>query len=87
MTDENIDDVYTLYQNYTDVTEKCKIVTLKEIEDKDYTLSVNSYIDKEQQEAIDPAIVKKEFSDALNEVTTAENKLKQLLLEGGYIHE
>lgn len=87
MTDENIDEVYTLYQNYTDVTEKCKIVTLKEIEEKDYTLSVNSYIEKEQQEAIDPAIVKKEFLDALNEVTTAENKLKQLLLEGGYIHE
>ena len=40
-----------------------------------------------QQEAIDPAVVKKEFLEALNAVTTAEDKLKRLLVEGEYIHE
>lgn len=87
MTDENIQEVCNLYADYKDIIEKCKIVTLDDIKEKDYTLSVNSYIEKKPQETIDPAVVKKEFLEALNAVTKAEDKLKQLLAEGGYIHE
>ena len=87
MTDVDIQQVCDLYADYKDVIEKCKIVTLDDIKAKDYTLSVNSYIEKKQQETIDPAVVKKEFLEALSAVTTAEDKLKRLLVEGGYIHE
>ena len=87
MTDDDIQQVCDLYADYQDVIEKCKIVTLDDIKAKDYTLSVNSYIEKKQQETIDPTVVKKEFLEALSAVTTAEDKLKQLLVEGGYIHE
>lgn len=87
MTDDDIQQVCGLYADYKDVIEKCKIVTLDDIKAKDYTLSVNSYIEKKQQETIDPTVVKKEFLEALSAVTTAEDKLKQLLVEGGYIHE
>lgn len=87
MTDDDIQQVCDLYADYKDVIEKCKIVTLDDIKARDYTLSVNSYIEKKQQETIDPAVVKKEFLEALSAVTTAEDKLKQLLVEGGYIHE
>lgn len=87
MTDDDIQQVCDLYTDYKDVIEKCKIVTLDDIKAKDYTLSVNSYIEKKQQETIDPAVVKKEFLEALSAVTTAEDKLKRLLVEGGYIHE
>lgn len=87
MTDDDIQQVCDLYTDYKDVIEKCKIVTLNDIKDKEYTLSVNSYIEKKQQETIDPAVVKKEFLEALSAVTTAEDKLKRLLVEGGYIHE
>lgn len=87
MTDDDIQQVCDLYADYQDVIEKCKIVTLDDIKSKDYTLSVNSYIEKKQQETIDPAVVKKEFLEALSAVTTAEDKLKRLLVEGGYIHE
>lgn len=87
MTDDDIQQVCDLYKNYKDVLEKCKIVTLDDIKEKDYTLSVNSYIEKKPQEVIDPAVVKKEFLEALMAVTAAENNLKQLLAEGGYIHE
>lgn len=87
MTDDDIQQVCDLYADYKDVIEKCKIVTLDDIKAKDYTLSVNSYIEKKQQETIDPAVVKKEFLEALSAVTTAEDKLKRLLVEGGYIHE
>lgn len=87
MTDDDIQQVCDLYADYKDVIEKCKIVTQDDIKSKDYTLSVNSYIEKKQQETIDPAVVKKEFLEALSAVTTAEDKLKRLLVEGGYIHE
>lgn len=87
MTDDDIQQVCNLYKDYKDVLEKCKIVTLDNIKEKDYTLSVNSYIEKKPQETIDPAVVKKEFLEALSAVTEAENNLKQLLAEGGYIHE
>lgn len=87
MTDDDIQQVCDLYADYKDVIEKCKIVTLDDIKAKDYTLSVNSYIEKKQQETIDPVVVKKEFLEALSAVTTAEDKLKRLLVEGGYIHE
>ena len=87
MADDDIQQVCDLYADYKDVIEKCKIVTLDDIKAKDYTLSVNSYIEKKQQETIDPAVVKKEFLEALSAVTTAEDKLKRLLVEGGYIHE
>lgn len=87
MTDDDIQQVCNLYKDYKDVLEKCKIVTLDNIKEKDYTLSVNSYIEKKPQETIDPAVVKKEFLEALSDVTEAENNLKQLLAEGGYIHE
>lgn len=87
MTDDDIQQVCNLYKDYKDVLEKCKIVTLDNIKEKDYTLSVNSYIEKKPQETIDPAVVKKEFLEALSAVTESENNLKQLLAEGGYIHE
>lgn len=87
MTDDDIQQVCDLYKDYKDVLEKCKIVTLDDIKKKDYTLSVNSYIEKKPQETIDPALVKKDFLEALSAVTEAENNLKQLLAEGGYIHE
>lgn len=58
MTEDDINEVYQLYQNYEDVIEKCKIVTLDDIKQKDYTLAVNSYIEKKPQEQIDPQKVK-----------------------------
>jgi type I restriction-modification system methyltransferase subunit len=87
MTDDDINEVYQLYQNYEDVTEKCKIVTLDDIKQKDYTLAVNSYIEKKPQEQVDPQKVKQEFLEAVKNVKIAEDKFKQLLIKGGYIHE
>ena len=87
MTEDDINEVYQLYQNYEDVIEKCKIVTLDAIKQKDYTLAVNSYIEKEPQEQIDPQKVKQEFLEAVKNVKIAEDKFKQLLIKGEYIHE
>ena len=85
MTDGNVEEVYSLYKNYKDVMEKCKIVTLSDLKEKDYTLAVNSYIEKKPVKAVDPKKVKQEFLEALAAVTKAEDKLKQLLAKEGYI--
>ena len=84
---DDIDKIYELYQNFEDVEEKVKIVTLKEIEDKDYTLSVNRYVEKKQAETISLEEAKKNFYTSMEDVFKAEEHLKQLLKEGGYISE
>ncbi|MDR0287868.1 MAG: N-6 DNA methylase [Clostridiales bacterium] len=87
MNEQNIEEVYKLCTGYTDVLEKVKIVTLEDIRAKDYSLSVSGYIEKAVRETVSPAEVRKQFFDALQNAHSAEEKLKVLLKEGGYIHE
>ena len=87
MEDKDIDAVYELYKNYVDVTEKSKVVTIQEIADHDWTLAVNNYIEREEIETVSPTVVKQDFLQTMNEVKSAEQKLKQLLVDGGYIND
>jgi type I restriction enzyme M protein len=87
MTEKNVDEVFELYKNYEDVLEKVNIATIEDIMMKDYSLSVNSFIEKAPQETISPEEVKKAFVLALDEAIEAEEKFKRLLVEGGYISE
>lgn len=85
MTDENVDAVYKLFTDYQDVIDLAKVVTLDEIAAKDYTLSVNSYIEKTQQEVVDPKVVRQRYFDAVAEVAAAEAELKELLKKEGLL--
>jgi type I restriction enzyme M protein len=87
MSEENIEEVYKLYTDYKDVIERCKIVTNREISEHDYTLAVNSYIEKKPVEVIPPEVVKKQYFQAYQNALDAEKKLRDLLREGGYIDE
>ncbi|WP_019155474.1 N-6 DNA methylase [Robertmurraya massiliosenegalensis] len=87
MTERNVEEVFELYQNYEDVMEKAKVATIDDIRKKDYSLSVNSFIEKAPQETISPKEVKRAFFLAVNEAIEAEEKYKRLLVEGGYISE
>lgn len=87
MTEKDVLEVYNLYKKYESVIEKSKIVSIEDIKTKEYTLSVNSYIEKTLMETVCPKEVKKAFLSALDEVLAAEEKLKALLAEGGYISE
>ena len=86
MTEENIQEVFELYNKYEDVIEKVKVVNLDEIRQKDYSLSVSNYIEKKPEEAIDVEKVKKEYFEAVKEVQENEDKMKKLLIEGGFIN-
>ena len=87
MTDDDVERAYNLYADYKDVIDLAKVVTIEEIAAKDYTLSVNTYIEKTQQETVDPAVVRQQYFDAVAEVTAAEEKLIELLKKEGYINE
>ena len=87
MSEDDIQLVFNLYSNYKDEIEKVKVVSLDEIREKEYTLSVNTYIEKKEQEVVPPEVVRQNYFDALQEVKDAEEKMKELLIKGGYINE
>lgn len=87
MSEDDIQTVFNLYSNYKDVIEKAKIVSLDDIREKDYILSVNTYIEKEEQEVVSPEEVRRNYYDALNEVERTEKRMRELLVRGGYVNE
>lgn len=87
MTENDIQRIFNFYTDYEDVIEKVKIVTIPEIRAKGYTLAINNYIEKEEQETMPPEEVRKQYFKAFEEMLTAEEKMVRLLKEGGYISE
>lgn len=87
MTQENIDDVYQKYQNYQDEIEVSKVVTVEDIKANNYSLALNNYIEKRKVETASPEEVKRQYLDAYKKVVESEEKMKQLLIEGGYVNE
>ena len=85
MTEADTDKVFRLWENYENVMDKCAIADLETIRSKDYTLSINTYIEKTPAPPIDPKKIRAEFYAALKEVRDSEEALMQLLKEGGYI--
>lgn len=87
MTEEDIQTVFNYYMEYEDVVEKVKIVTIPEIREKDFSLAINNYIEKKEQETVPPAEIRRQYFEAYKEMIAAEEKMRKLLLEGGYISE
>lgn len=87
MTEEDIQRVYSLYSAYADVIERVKIATVADIREKDYTLAINNYIEKKEQETIPPEEVRRQYFEAYEAMLRAEEKMKRLLLDGGYVSE
>ena len=85
MSDEDVEQAFKLYQDYTDVIGYSKVVTLEDLERHGYTLAVNFYIEKPPAPPIDPAKVRKEYFEALDNVRECEDRLYNLLKEGGYL--
>ena len=71
--------------DYADVEERSKVVTMRELEEHDWSLAVNSYITLKQESMRPYAEVKQEFLDAFDAVQKAEAKFMALLKDGGYI--
>ena len=87
MTEDNVLEVYRLYESYEDVVEQAKIVTLEDVRKRDYSLAVNQYIERKEQEKVEPSEVRKEYFEALEEVYRAQERMRKLLIAGGYVSE
>ena len=87
MSEDDIAEVYKLYTDYQDVIERCKIVTLKDIKDKGYTLSTNVYIEKKPVPITPPSVVRDRYYASYKRAMEYEKRLCELLKEGGYIDE
>ena len=75
------------YEEYRDVTERVKIVSIEDLEKGGFDLSVKKYIEKRERETLSPALVRDKYFAALEEVRVAEEKVQRLLIEGGFVHE
>lgn len=80
LTNENADEIYQHYLNYTDKEDISRVVTLKEIEDAGYVLSPNRYVQyhKEEQESYED--VRARFMAACDEVREAEAAFNLLMV-------
>ena len=87
MTEDDVRKVFALYENYNAVPELCSIVPFSEIREKNYSLAVNNYVAKEEQAAFTPDESRRNYYDAFSSAVSAENVMKELLTEGGYLHE
>lgn len=87
MTEDDIMKVFKLYTDYKDVIEKVKVVTIPDVREKDYTLAINNYIDLKEQEMVSPAEVRRQYFEAFDEMLEAEETMRSLLMEGGYVNE
>ena len=87
MTDDDISKVFKFYTDYKDVIDKVKVVTIPDVREKDYTLAINNYIEKKEQEIVPPAEVRRQYFEAFGEMLEAEETMRNLLLEGGYVNE
>ena len=87
MSLDDVNTLFSLYTDYVDVIERCKIVTLQDVDKNDYDLSVKKYIEKKKQAVLSPDEVRKNYFAALDRVKSAEESMQKYLIEGGYVHE
>lgn len=87
LSQEDSDELFGYYESYEDVIERCKIVTIKDIEEQGYILSVGNYIERTKEEVEPSERVVERFSKLLEETEAAEMRLRKLLAKEGYLHE
>lgn len=87
MSEKNITEIYKLYTDYTDVIERCKIVTLEDIKYKDYNLLTNIYIENNDVPITPPSVVREQYFTSYKRAIKCEKKLSELLKKEGYKDE
>lgn len=85
LSESDLEEIYSLYENFRDDGSKCKIVDLKEIEEKDYVLSVNRYTEKETREYDDLKTAAEKYKKAERELKLKEAEFKQILEKEGLL--
>ena len=84
----HIDQIFSLYREYTDKPGVARLVTLQEIAHNDWNLNIPRYVEPvAQAETSSVAEAMTNLKVALEEAYAAEDRLKALLQEAGLIEE
>jgi type I restriction enzyme M protein len=83
---EHTDLIVRWYRDFRDVENHCRVATLAEIEKKNWTLNISRYVDRPVADAI-PALPQavEAFRAALTDSRAAEERLRKVLIEGGWL--
>ena len=87
LSPDNVETLYKLYTDYEDVIEKCKIVTISDVEQCGFELSVKKYIKQKEKEVVPHEKVLQAYYEALQKARQSEEKTRMLLVKGGYVNE
>lgn len=79
LSDSDIDRLYQLYLDYSDIEDYSKVVSLDEIKEKSYDLSPNKYVDYHKEEIRPYRDVLNDFRSAYSRMIEAEKKFKTLI--------
>lgn len=79
LSDSDIERLYQLYLDYTDIEDYSKVVSLEEIKDKSFDLSPNKYVDYHKEEIRPYEDVLNDFRTAYSRMIEAEKKFKTLI--------
>lgn len=79
LSDSDIDRLYQLYLDYSDIEDYSKVVSLEEIKDKSFDLSPNKYVDYHKEEIRPYDDVLNDFRLAYSRMIEAEKKFKTLI--------
>lgn len=83
---EHAQEILRWHREYRDVENAVRVVSLSDIKAEDWTLNISRYVMPPVQDDIPPlpeAIAA--FKDALQQVREAEDKLTQVIVEGGWL--
>lgn len=79
---ENIENIIDIYSNREDKEHIAKLVSNKEIAEKDYNLSVSTYVEqKDTREKIDINILNKEIDEIVAREQILRNEIKKIISE------
>lgn len=81
LSPENVQEIYQYYLDYADKEDISRVVTLQEIEEKDFVLAPNRYVHYHQEEQESYESVKSRFDAAIKAVREAEEAFNRLMAQ------
>lgn len=82
LTEKNISKIVEIFENRKDIDYTARLVSNKEIEENDYTLSVSTYIEQEDiNEHIDIKALNKELEEIVEKEQKLRDEIKQIISE------
>ena len=82
LTEKNIEDIVKIFENREDIEYVSKLVSNKEIEEKDYNLTISTYVEPEDtREKIDISVLSKEIDEIVEKEQILRDEINKIISE------